>query len=325
MRAQAYFSAPLRSQDYESLQPILATPSFDPENLVGISARFLENADVYTRTYTASQHFRERFQKAFKASGIDAAGLKHILDMGSGPGTNSIMPLSEIIDGVHIVASDISLNLLAILAGVLHNYPYRDNIDLVAWDAMSAGEIAAETFDMVTGASVLHHLMDPTLAYSSAFKALKPGGRAVFIEPFDGFSLILGMFKSILAFNADASRPLSPAAEGWLKMLVVDYEARFAGQTPADFALLEDKWLFTPERMRDEALAAGFRHCEIQPHYAHDTLYRDYGLMQLSLAGGEEATDLPQWALDVFDSFDRAVPKPAKSRMILEGTAVLTK
>ena len=41
-----------------------------------------------------------------------------------------------------------------------------------------------ESFDLVTGAAILHHLIDPSRALVAAHRALKPGGFAMFFEPF---------------------------------------------------------------------------------------------------------------------------------------------
>jgi ubiquinone/menaquinone biosynthesis C-methylase UbiE len=76
-----------------------------------------------------------------------------------------------------IVAIDISDDLLKIAKEKL-TVPA---VDFRIGDAMNL-DFPANTFDVVFGSSVLHHL-DMEKAYTEMFRVLKPGGRIAFAEP----------------------------------------------------------------------------------------------------------------------------------------------
>ena len=320
---QHFFAAPLRPITFPGLgdAPMWAATGYDPENLVGISERFLGKADIYTATYTHSENILDLLRRAIALNGVQVDQVRTVLDFGSGPGTNTVFPLHVIDPSLRIVATDISLNLLATLSRLLDQHPHRDLVDIVAWDCMSGG-IRPATFDLVTGASLLHHLMDPRDALRAAAQALRPGGCAVFFDPFDGAGVIRGMFQAIL--NADVGRNdrLSDAAKGTMELLSRDYEARLAGSEPEHFKYLEDKWIFAPEQIVAWGREAGFSEVIVRGNQDHPGMYRDYALMQLRMAL-PEAAELPDWAVQIMESVDASLTPAVRRRMLLEGTIVM--
>lgn len=322
---QHFFQAPLRPITFprQGRKPMWAATGYDPENLVGISERFLGNADIYTAVYTHSDNILDLLRRAFALNKIPVDEIRTVLDFGSGPGTNTVYPLHIIDPSLRIVATDISLNLLATLSHLLDQHPQRDLVDIVAWDCMSGG-IRPGTFDLVTGASLLHHLMDPRDALRTAAEALRPGGHAIFVDPFDGAGVIRGMFQSIL--NADMGRNdrLSDASRTTMEALSLDYEARLAGSEPEHFTYLEDKWIFAPEQIVAWGREAGFGSVIVRGNQDHAGMYRDYALMQLRMALPEAAA-LPDWALQILESVDASLTPAVRRRMLLEGTIVMRK
>jgi SAM-dependent methyltransferase len=299
-----------------------AAAGYDHENLEGISARFLDNHQVYTETYTHSKNILKLLNRAFEANGIAAGELRNVLDFGSGPGTNTVFPLHVINPDLRIVATDISPQLLATLSHLLDEHPQRERVDIVAWDCMSGG-ITPGAFDLVTGASLLHHLMDPRQALRTAHEALRPGGWAFFVDPFDGAGLVRGLYEALLAADLGHNERLPDSTVGWLKALSADYAARMAGTEPEDFRYLEDKWIFSQEWIIEAGRAAGFSEVVVRGNQDHDHMYRDYVLMQLRLAGGVETAALPDWAIQILDAFDASMTPAARRRMILEGTIMM--
>ncbi len=68
-------------------------------------------------------------------------------------------------------------------------------------------EFAAETFDIICGTSILHHL-DLALSVAEIRRVLKPGGRAVFIEPL-GHNPLINLFRLITpAMRSHDEHPL---------------------------------------------------------------------------------------------------------------------
>ena len=46
--------------------------------------------------------------------------------------------------------------------------------------------------DLAVGAAILHHILDPAKVLASCHRALKPGGWAIFFEPFEAGNTIVG-------------------------------------------------------------------------------------------------------------------------------------
>ncbi len=323
---QGFFQRPLRPFAFEGqgATPMWAADGYDPERLVGISERFLEKADVYTETYTHSENILDLLKRAVRLNGLPIAEARTVLDFGAGPGTNTVFPLHQINPELRIVATDISPNLLAILSRLLDQYPLRDKVDVVAWDC-TAGGIAPGTFDLVTGVSLLHHLLDPREALRSAWEALRPGGYAFFVDPFDGAGLIRGLYQMLLTADVGHNERLSETTVTALKALSWDYEARMAGTEPADFKYLEDKWIFSQEWMVDEGRAAGFSEVIVRNNWKHDTMYGDYLRIQLRMAAGDSAQELPGWAQKMLNDFDASFTPAMRRWMILEATVLMRK
>lgn len=323
---QAFFRDPLRPIDHagSGAAPLWAAQGYDPDHLVGISERFLGNADIYTATYTHSENILDLLNRAILLSEIPLEGLETVLDFGSGPGTNTIFPLHLIKPSLRIVATDISLPLLATLSRLLDDHPQRDLVDVVAWDCMSGG-VTPGSFDLVTGASLLHHLMDPRLALATAFEALRPGGHAIFVDPFDGAGLVRGLYEALLGADIGRNDRLTPDTAAALKLLSDDYAARLPGSEPEHFKYLEDKWIFSPEWIIEQGRAAGFESVVVRGNQDHAGMYGQYVRTQLRIAGGDAAAALPQWASDLLDAFDASMTPAARKRMILEGTIVMRK
>ena len=61
-----------------------------------------------------------------------------------------------------------------------------------------------DTFDLVLGAAILHHLLDPRAALLNVCAGLRPGGKIVLIEPLEAGSLLPhAMYAAVLRILAD--------------------------------------------------------------------------------------------------------------------------
>lgn len=290
-----------------------------------ISDQFRANAGDYDARYAASGHFEALFTQAITHTGLEVAPSPTILDLGSGSGANSIVPCLRLFPGATAVATDLSAELLVILAANLDRLEAQDRVVCVVMDAMS-NHVSREQFDLVTGAAILHHLVHPELGLEAAARALKPGGKAIFFEPFDGYGLIRLAYQRILAGSGRWTRRLDPRVKVALQAMAGDIAARTQpDRTAPGFADLDDKWLFAQERIASAAEARGFTRVAFVPHNDHETLFRDVAGVQIRLASGLDTLQLPDWAIAILDEFDAAMPMVVKRRMMLEGTIVLTK
>lgn len=290
-----------------------------------ISEQFRAKAGDYHARYAASRHFEAMFRNALAATGVAVAADPLIFDMGSGSGANSVVPCFSLFPGARQVATDLSGELLAMLAAYAAETGLSERVICVMMDAMSA-HARPEAFDLVTGSAILHHLVHPRHGLEAAAKALKPGGHAIFMEPFDGHGLLRLAYQRILAEAELRGDPLAPAAASVLRNMIVDIKARTLPDPRAPgFAELDDKWLFSREHLEAAGRKSGFSEVRFVPHNDHETLYRDTAFVHLRLSAGLDNLNLPDWATGILDEFDEALPGPVKRLLMLEGTIVFTK
>ena len=323
--ARGLFVSPLVAVEDQAgrLTPIWAIAEDASE--ARISEQFRANAGDYHARYAASWHFEKMFRKALKETGIRIPADPLIFDMGSGSGVNSIVPCFALFPGARQVATDLSGDLLAMLADYAAETGVADRVVCVVMDAMSS-HARPGAFDLVTGSSILHHLVHPRQGLEAACKALKPGGHAIFMEPFDGHGVLRLAYERILAEAALRGEPLAPEAERVFRNMVVDITARtLPDPTAPAFAHLDDKWLFSREHLEAAGRKSGFSEVRFVPHHDHATLYRDMAFVHLRLGSGLADLTLPDWAIAILDGFDAAMAGPAKRQLMLEGSIVFTK
>ena len=304
---------------------VLVWEASDGASTATITDQFKAQAGEYHRRYAASDHFEGLFRQALEAAGASAPERPLILDLGSGSGTNSVVPCRRLFPDAWIVATDLSAELLAILADHVRQGPDAGRVTCVRMDAVS-GEVAAGAFDLVTGASILHHLERPNLGIAAAGRALKPGGRAIFFEPFNGWSIVRLAFERILAEAELRKAPLDPAIAQALRLLIEDVAVRSVlKRKDIDFSRMDDKWLFSRRYIERAAEQAGFEAVQFVPQNDHASLYRDTVAVYFRLHTGRDDIVLPDWALEILDSFDAALNLQAKRELMLEAAIVLTK
>lgn len=296
----------------------------DDASKATISEQFKSQAGTYHARYAASEHFEILFRQGLEGTGARIPPAPVILDLGSGSGVNSVVPCLRLFDGCQIVATDLSAELLAILAEAMEETQQSDQVLCVTMDAMGE-DVAEGRFDLVTGASILHHLERPQQGLKAASRALKPGGHAIFFEPFQGWTLMRLAYDRILA-EAEIRGGLDPVIVSALQRQAQDIAARTNPDPDApDFACLDDKWLFASATISAWAEQVGLRVVGIHPHNAHKTLYRDAAGVQLRLTTGRTDLEFPPWAIAILDNFDAAISKSSKQALMLEGTIVLRK
>ncbi len=290
-----------------------------------VTDQFTANAAEYHRRYAAADHFERLFRQGIEATGVEIADAPLILDLGSGSGVNSIVPCLRLFPGARLIATDLSGELLAMLAGYALDTGVAGSVTCVKMDAMSEA-VTPAAFDLVTGASILHHLSVPEQGLAAAARALKPGGHAIFHEPFHGWAVMRLAFQWILAEAALRGDALDPAADAVLRATILDVAARSdPDPSAAGFAALDDKWLFSRTRIEASARAAGFRDVRFKPHGGKPTIYREMAAVQLRLDSGRDDLTLPAWADDILATFDDALTRDAKLELMMEGTIVLTR
>jgi SAM-dependent methyltransferase len=333
--AQPYFSVPLSplsraSRVSESsaagtgdLDGILIPSSEIDRARVGVTSQFLEDADQYHQKYSASPYFKHLLERA-----IERCGLKLdspvILDIGSGSG-NSIFPCLEIFESPRIVATDISPDLLRVLALHVQKIGREAQVVPVCMD-VTRDLYREASFDLVVGAAILHHLVDPEAAILAALRALKPGRHAIFFEPFEAGHAILRLaYKEILE-RGRGRGPLEDAALRVLEAKVADVEIRSgADKSHPIYTEIDDKWLFTRHYIEDIAARLKVSDLVISPLHVTATPFSDETRTHLHLSAGLPPEALGSWAWDILNDYDSAFSPDLRTDLMIAGTIVLTK
>jgi SAM-dependent methyltransferase len=118
-----------------------------------------------------------------------------VLDLGCGGGWTSRFLARR---GYAVVGQDIAPDMIAVAEA---NRVAAGPLDLafVVSDYESLG--FRDEFDVALFYDALHHAEDPAAALASAYRALKPGGRLVTIEPGDGHAAAEGSLHAVEAFG----------------------------------------------------------------------------------------------------------------------------
>ncbi|RLI77730.1 hypothetical protein DRP04_10980 [Archaeoglobales archaeon] len=114
----------------------------------------------------------------------------NILDYGCGTGELSFYLAKN---GARVVGIDISEEAIR-QARIKCSQLNLKNVDFLTMDAIHT-EFSDNSFDIVCGISVLHHL-DIKKAYCELARILKPGGSAVFLEPL-GHNPLINYFRRL--------------------------------------------------------------------------------------------------------------------------------
>jgi len=114
---------------------------------------------------------------------------KKILELGCGAGEGSVY---FALKGAQTVATDISTGMIEVVHRVADKYGVK--VEALRMTAEKI-DFPNESFDMVYGNGVLHHV-DFHKAVEEAARVLKPGGKAIFIEPLS-YNPIINVYRHI--------------------------------------------------------------------------------------------------------------------------------
>ena len=288
---------------------------------VGITEQFLDNAEIYHQKYTSDDLSLARsaeHEALLRPYGFASGRPISILDIGAGSGSNTLVPLARMFPGSDYIATDLSPNLLAILRQVYKSSAVLCNLLAVCTDA-SRDYLKAERFDLVIGSSILHHLIDPVHVLKTTYRVLKPGGVALFFEPFEpGHAVMATAFKQILA-RQHAEGALAPSTEKVLRDMLLDWTVRI-GRDKSDpmYPHLDDKWLFTETYINDVCGDLGFEPAKLMRRPASVTKFHEFVVNILHLHSGLPASALPDWAWEAIDMLDLTFSPDFKEELRLE-------
>jgi len=320
------FDEPLHDLGAETptLRGILVPESQRGVPRVGVTDQFLAHAADYHERYQNVEYFRMLIERALAEVG--PAANDAVLDVGAGSG-NSVFGCLELLPDAHVVAVDISPDLLRILRDTVEADPaLRGRVTPVCMSATHA-PYRKGRFGLAVGAAILHHLPDPRAALCAIAHALAPGARAIFFEPFENGTAVLRIaYADILERAAGRRRDRKAPGIGVLEAMSRDYEFR-AEVDPSSprFLEIDDKWLFTRSMFEAWAREAGFRELEIAPLHELEAPFTRQTETNLKLAADLAPDALPAWCWERLAYYDAAFSEALKRDLLLEGRVVLTR
>jgi ubiquinone/menaquinone biosynthesis C-methylase UbiE len=289
--------------------------------------QFFQSAHIYIERYQDTELFQSLISKAFQRIAFTPQGEQIILDIGSGAG-NTVFPLLYLCPDAHVIASDLSVDMLAYLKMGLEKLIIDQGMDrscfLVQLNAEEL-DFVEESIDMVVGASVLHHMISPEKTLGRCAQILKKGGFAIFFEPFEeGNIIIRAAYHAIL--NDSRQTALSEKTTDFLETMMRDYDVRMVRDKSASrFSGLNDKWLFNKKYFSVLAEEYGYSDCISFPLRPTEQQFLNHTLTTLRLFGGMERDDLPDWAWEIIQQFDQCFSEQAKEELLIEGCIILKK
>jgi SAM-dependent methyltransferase len=317
--ASSLYSFP-RGSPYEGIYSFDAR--FNPRETAGVTDQFLDEAAIYHRRYTNHAYWTDCLSEALPRTGIDTEAPLSLLEIGCGSG-NTVFPLLRLLPKCRIVASDISPQLLAMLRDQVADAD-RSRLLLTAMDA-SRRYFNPDSFHLVVGAAILHHMIDPGETLGACAHALKPGGSAIFFEPFESGHLVLRLLYEQL-LDRQRELHLSDEAARVLRGIVMDCEVRKgADKSDEIYQLLDDKWLFTREYFEEQRALHGYSRLEVHPmHRSPGQFSAELKThLRVHLDAGPEALTPEVW--EFVRAFEAKMSPDLYGDLMIEAFVVLTK
>jgi len=234
-------------------------------------------------------------QKLVKALGeLPAEPFGDALEIGSGTGYFSLNLMQE---GVieNLVATDVSTAMLGTLSATAAELGLAERVQTKQADAESL-PFADESFDLVLGHAVLHHIPDLATAFREFSRVLRPGGAIVFCgEPSRNGDRLAAVPKRVGAASAPAWRTLvqARAANGHGRDEACGHDHALESEV--------DVHAFDPSALKTWMRGAGFTDPRVQ---GEELLANMYGWILRSLEASAKPDDVPWgWRMFAFRSY----------------------
>jgi SAM-dependent methyltransferase len=302
---------------------IFVTPDVIGRIGEGTTDQFKAQSDVYDERYFERE---ERIQCVARALALfpdfDRHAARHVLDIGCGSGT-APFPLLDLVPGARVYATDISPDMVAILARRAESQGKADRIVAFVSDAERV-DLAPDTFDLIVGASMVHHLLDPDRFVDRILRSLKPGGLCLFTEPFKAGHLILRHFLSELTTLPALSDGIPARILDFFTSYIFTIDAMCTlDRTRLDYATLDDKWMFSRRFFEDCAARNAVRYGFFSINPAENRFASN--IERLVWYGLGLRWELPEPARSFVGRFDAALPADVMDEFASEGCVVFMK
>lgn len=291
----------------------------------GVSAQFAADAETYHRRYSERLDFTALIDRCLTLAAVDRQRETRVLDIGSGGGS-SVFGLCRLLPRADIVASDISPQLLEFLmAFAATRDELRGRIRAYCFD-LHRRFFRPESFDLVIGAAILHHLLDPRAALANVAAALKPGGSIVLVEPLEAGSLVLtAMYARVLRVLHDVGEGDGALAR-LMAALRLDIQSRLGPPVEKPWtAALDDKWVFDEPYLATLGRQLGMSAVAVHPAQPRMATLYEEGFRSVLAESGNADLPIPAAVWECVREFDGGVSDALKQRLCPTGVVVLTK
>lgn len=139
-----------------------------------------------------------------------------LLDIGAGDGLIAFGALSRVEPGGHVIASDISRELVERTRSIAEELGVASRMTFVQAHAENLAAVPDASVDVLTTRSVLIYVADKAAAFHEFFRVLRPGGRISLFEPINSY--FPDTPDEFWGFDAEPVRDLVQkifAHEGW--------------------------------------------------------------------------------------------------------------
>ena len=290
----------------------------------GVGAQFTEDAHTYHERYFERLAFEPLIDRCLRLADVDRNAARRVLDIGSGSGA-SVFALSHLLPDAEIFASDISPQLLKMLARIGESQgERRGRITPLCFD-LHRPVFRRDAFDLVVGCAVLHHLVDPRAALANVATNLRDGGHIVLIEPLEGGSLVLtAMFASVLSALIEDGQGNGELAR-FMRAMRLDIQSRLGVPAEKPWTReLDDKWVFDRPYLTGLASQLGMAKVDVYP--SEDDLAHVFESAFTSLLSdaGLASVPIPDTVWECVRSFDIGMSPDLKRELCPTGVIVFS-
>ena len=291
----------------------------------GVGAQFSEDASTYHERYFERLAFTPLIDRCLGLAAVDRNAVQRVLDIGSGSGA-SVFALSHLLADAEIFASDISPQLLRMLARIAESHDeLRGRITPLCFD-LHAPVFRRDSFDLVVGCAVLHHLVDPRAALANVATSLRDDGHIVLVEPLESGSLVLtAMFASVLSALIEQGDGDGVLAR-FMRAMRLDIQSRLGVPAEKPWTReLDDKWVFDRPYLTQLASQLGMAKVEVHP--AEDDLSHVFENAFASLLSdaGLASVPIPDAVWKRVRSFDTGITPDLKRELCPTGVIVFSR
>ncbi len=292
---------------------------------IHLASQFIEDANSYHQRNFDRLDFVDLVDRCLEVASVERDRPLEVLDIGSGGGS-SVFAAGRLLPHAEIVASDVSPKLLALLARfVLSRDELRGRVRTYCFD-LHRRFFRPEAFDVVIGAAIIHHLLDPRGALAKVAASVKPGGRMIFVEPLEAGSLVLATIYARVLEELERLREGDGVLARLMRAFRDDIRCRIG--PPAvrpQTALLDDKWVFDVAYLVELGRVLGMSKVDVHPAQADLTHVFEAAFRSTLADSGNASLAIPPAVVDAVREFDRAIGPELKRRLCPTAIVVMTK